>query len=66
MRDKCYQTMNLSRRSTKKEIKSAYRQAAREAHPDKHDGKHEHMVQLNLCYEIVLLSNTGSSSRGGG
>ena len=63
---KCYKLMSCSPSSTKKEIKSAYRNGAREAHPDKHGGVHEHMVNVNLCYEIVLLANTGSSSRGGG
>jgi|TARA_B110000211_G_C13927511_1_gene485660 hypothetical protein len=66
MRDKCYHTLGVTRRATQKDIKSAYRRLAKEAHPDKHGGKHEHMVQLNLCYEIVLLANTGSTSRGGG
>jgi hypothetical protein len=63
MRDKCYKTMDLTKRSTRSEIKASYRRAAREAHPDKHGGKHDHMVQLNLCYEIILLANTGSTSR---
>ena len=63
---KCYAMMDLSSTSEKRDIKTAYRKNAVAAHPDKHGGKHDAMVQLNLCYEIVLLANTGSSSRGGG
>ena len=63
---KCYAMMELSSTSEKRDIKTAYRKNAVAAHPDKHGGKHDAMVQLNLCYEIVLLANTGSSSRGGG
>ena len=64
MRDKCYKMMRLTRQSNKTEIKSAYRREAKNSHPDKNGGKHDEMVQLNLCYEIVLLANTGSGSRG--
>lgn len=63
--NKCYALLGVSATSNKKDILSAYRRKALEFHPDKNkeSGSNAKMLEVNLCKEIVLLANTGKSSR---